>query len=145
MRKYELTGETSDDEASKNNKIDCKPNFRFISKSLTNGAAFAMEAGKIKYGDWNFMKGHALNDLLSAMERHIKEIRDGYLIDEDCSDRLGLVVNHFDCLASNLNMIYAQIEAGTLRDDRFKVKDIGLEKLSEMLHNHKLRKSQGNS
>ena len=105
-------------QAKKNDGRDAKPKLRFLHRELKFGPTRAMMAGEIKYGAWNFLKGHGLLQLLDAMERHIQAIRDGEWTDPDTTEYLGKEVTHLDCIGANLNMIYWQKDNGTLKDDR---------------------------
>lgn len=103
--------------AKKNAKKDGKASRRFIHPSSLDQMQFAMDAGEIKYGAYNFMKGHERSALISAAMRHLEKMMWGEWIDEDCTKILGREVTHLGCVLANMNMLAAQIAEGTSRDD----------------------------
>jgi hypothetical protein len=113
--------------AAKNAEIDCKPDYSFIPKSFLDQLSFVMMAGGLKYGKWNFRKGHNSSQLTSAATRHIKQIEDGIDFDDDTTNRLRAVygdkapqIMHWACVAASALMAIDQIDIGTHRDDRWK-------------------------
>lgn len=104
--------------ASKDNVKDRKPPYRYISKELLDQCAYAMLAGEMKYGAWNYLKGHTALQLIEAMERHLAELKSGIDFDKDCSDRIGKQVHHLGNVLANVNMYLTQLKVGTLVDDR---------------------------
>ena len=104
--------------ASKNDKKDNKPAMQFVHPDLGLGVGNAMRAGEMKYGDWNFLKGHGKLQLCGAILRHTYAIMKGEDIDTDTTNLLGRTVYHWDCIGSNINMMIWQREYGTLTEDR---------------------------
>ena len=107
--------------AKKNDKVDAKISRRFLHPRFKEECSLAMEAGKLKYGDFNFMKGHTILQLLDALERHLDLYKWGEDLDKDCSERLGRPVTHLGNMAACINMLLAQDDAGTLKDDRYHI------------------------
>lgn len=104
--------------AKKDNITDKKSPYKYLTRWFKNATADAHLAGEIKYGDWNFLRGHTVMQLLEAMERHIEAVKSGEDYDADCSERIGRFVHHLGCAAAGINMYLAQLELGTLVDDR---------------------------
>jgi len=105
--------------ASKNDKLDRKPDYSLIPKIFLDQLAYAMMAGEDKYGRFNYTKGHKLSQLTAAAVRHIKCLEDGDDFDNDCSERVGVSVHHASNVAACMLMLLHQRELGTLMDDRF--------------------------
>jgi len=103
--------------AKKNNAVDGKVSRRFIHYRFLDELGLALAAGELKYGAYNFTKGHDLSQLLDAAQRHLEKIQWGEWEDADCTERLGRSVSHLGCAAASLNMIMAQLELGTLNND----------------------------
>lgn len=103
--------------AKKDNKKDRKPELKYISQGLMYETSYAMMAGALKYGEFNYLKGHKASDLIEAAVRHLYSALNGDEYDTDCSERLGMPVSHLGCASANINMLLAQIEAGTVIDD----------------------------
>ena len=121
--------------ADKNNRVDAKPDHSLILPSFVDQLAYCMMAGEIKYGTFNFLKGHTVRQLTAATSRHLKRIEAGEDIDEDTTRILEhgytrpngtfipgigkrIPITHNACIAANQLMMIAQREAGTLTDDR---------------------------
>ena len=117
--------------ASKNDKRDNKPAMHFVHPDLGLGVGNAMRAGEMKYGDWNFLKGHGKLQLCSAILRHTYAIMKGEDIDADTTALLGKTVYHWDCVGANINMMIWQREYGTLKDDKPSPFKMVEEKLNE--------------
>lgn len=121
-----ITGpqETAKNEgAKKNDKKDGKPQYRYLCKRFLDETSYPMMAGVIKYGAYNFMKGHNRTQLLEAAIRHLMLDMGGEDLDKDTTDLLGQDVSHLGCALANINMLLSQLEAGTLTDDRYKGED----------------------
>jgi hypothetical protein len=108
--------------ASKNDKLDNKPDYSLLPKVFMDQVSFVMMAGAEKYGRYNYTKGHNMSQLLAAAERHLKAIQEGEDIDKDCSDRVGIDIHHAANVAANMLMLLHQLELSTIIDDRFNVK-----------------------
>ena len=106
--------------ALKNDISDGKIQHRFLHPRFKKETSLALMAGSIKYGDFNFMKGHTILQLLDAIERHLDLYKWGEDNDPDCTERMGCSVSHLGNIGANLNMLLAQIDAGTIIDDRYK-------------------------
>ena len=106
--------------ASKNDTVDNKPDYSLLPKVLMDQLAYVMMAGAQKYGRYNYTKGHNLNQLISAAERHLKLLQSGEDIDADTSGRINQQIHHAACVCANMLMLLHQRELGTLVDDRFK-------------------------
>ena len=104
--------------ALKNDKKDRKPAMQFVHPDLMEGIGNAMGAGEIKYGDWNFLKGHGRLQLLSAVLRHTFALMRGEDVDKDTTELFGRNIYHWDCIGANINMLLWQREYGTLTEDR---------------------------
>jgi hypothetical protein len=105
--------------AAKNDKMDKKPDVSLVYKETIYGCAKAMMAGEVKYGRFNYAKGHTASQLLAAAIRHLQEALWKGDVDEDCTELLGQIVEHLDCATANINMFKHQRDVGTLVDDRF--------------------------
>lgn len=105
--------------AKKNNVLDNKPDYSLLPREFLDEVAYVMQAGAIKYGRYNYCKGHNSSQLTSAATRHIKAIEAGEDFDKDCSERIGRDVSHAACVAANMLMYLHQKSLGTLEDDRF--------------------------
>jgi hypothetical protein len=104
--------------ARKDDVKDGKVGRAYMHPRTRDELELAHEAGAVKYGPLNFMDGHTTTQLLSAAIRHLeKHLWEGDL-DEDCTQRLGRPVMHLGCALAGINMLLAQIEAGTHLDDR---------------------------
>jgi Domain of unknown function (DUF5664) len=106
--------------AMKNDAADGKVGHRYLHPRFKKETSLAMEAGAIKYKAFNYLKGHTTLQLLDALERHLDLYRWGQDNDQDCSERLGRPVSHLGNMAACINMLLAQIEEGTITDDRYK-------------------------
>ena len=104
--------------ASKNDKKDMKPALEFIHPDMVLGTGNAMGAGKIKYGDWNLLKGHGKLQLCAAILRHTYAIMKGEDVDKDTTELLGRTVFHYDCICASVNMMIWQRAMGTQKSDR---------------------------
>jgi hypothetical protein len=110
-----MTKKTS---ASKNDRRDKKPDYSLIPRVFMDQLSYCMEAGAIKYGRHNYTQGHELLQLTAAATRHIKLIEEGEDIDKDTSERVGVDVHHWACIAANALMALHQLKLGTLKDNR---------------------------
>lgn len=106
--------------ASKNDKLDGKPDYSLLPEVFLTQVARAMMAGQVKYGKFNYLKGHNICQLTSAIQRHAKAIEKGEWWDEDTSKRLGQKVSHLACISASCLMALHQDEEGTLKDDTYK-------------------------
>lgn len=101
--------------ASKNDQS--KPDLSLIPPEALNAAARALMVGQIKYGRYNFYKGHKTSQLIAAAMRHLTAFMDGEENDPiDGQPHLGSVIA---CAA----MLLKQQALGTLKDDRYKAED----------------------
>lgn len=103
--------------ANKNDRLDNKPELKYICQATLAELSYAMMAGKIKYGKYNYLKGHNASQLLEAAIRHLFAVLNGEYLDADCTERLGHPVSHLGCVLANINMLLSQQEAGTLNND----------------------------
>jgi len=115
---FELVTESPATGAKKNDTTDKKLKYRFVHQTLIDECAKSMMAGEIKYGAYNYLKGHTVNQLIDAAIRHLKEYQEGETIDKDTTARGGIDVTHIGCALANLNMLLIQEKHGTLTDDR---------------------------
>lgn len=106
--------------ASKNDKLDRKPDVSLVYQDTLYECARAMMAGEQKYGRFNYTDGHTYAQLVAAAIRHLQAALWGEDLDADCSQRAGVPVSHLGCVLANLNMLIHQQALGTLVDDRFK-------------------------
>lgn len=109
-----LTGQV-EETASKADSL--KPDLSLLPRVFKAEVAKAMQFGAKKYGRWNYTKGHDIEQLIAAAERHLDAIKDG----EDLADDSRL--SHWAHVAANALMALHQAQLGTLRDGRFKKKD----------------------
>jgi hypothetical protein len=110
----------NEEAAGKNDKIDNKPDYSLLPKAFLDQVAYCMMAGADKYGRYNYLKGHKINQLTAAAGRHLKAIESGEDIDEDTSERVNKQVHHAAAVAANMLMLLHQKEENTLTDDRYK-------------------------
>lgn len=106
--------------ADKNDIKDVKPDYSLLPKIFMDQVAFVMMAGKQKYGEFNYTKGHSVRQLTSAACRHLKLIEAGEDLDIDTSTRINVEIHHWACVAANALMALHQLDLGTHQDDRFK-------------------------
>jgi hypothetical protein len=106
--------------ASKNDKKDLRADLSLLPKAFNNQVAYGMMAGAEKYGRYNYLKGHNINQLIAAAKRHLDLLQEGEDIDTDTSKRVGVDVHHAALVATNMLMLLHQLEQGTLIDDRYK-------------------------
>ena len=106
--------------ADKNDLIDNKPDYSLIPKVFMDQVSYAMMAGRDKYGEFNYTKGHSIRQLTAAAVRHIKLIESGEDLDKDLCDRTGKNVHHAAAVCANMLMLLHQLELNTSEDDRFK-------------------------
>ncbi len=113
----------STETALKDNSKDCKAPLKYVNARFTEGIAYGMLAGEIKYAAWNFLKGHDKQDLIDAAIRHLEAYRRGEIYDQDTSKRLGEkygtkapMVEHLWLAGCNLNMLAWQEENQSLKD-----------------------------
>ena len=104
--------------ANKNDKADSKPALQFVHPDFVLGVGNAMAAGEIKYGGWNFLKGHGKLQLCSAILRHTYAIMKGEDVDDNTTELFGRTVYHWDCIGANINMMIWQREHNSLIEDR---------------------------
>ena len=123
--------------ASKNDKLDAKPDLSLLPKSFNDQVAYCMMAGAMKYERGNYKKGHEITQLVSAVGRHVDLIKEGEDYDKDTSDRLkdgctsivsgifteGMGDNapkilHWANIAACALMAIEQIKLGTIKDNR---------------------------
>lgn len=91
-----------------------KPDLSLLPRGFKEAVARVMMFGVQKYGRWNYAKGHSLNQLIAAVERHLDAIKSGEDLDTE-SNQL-----HWGHVAAGALMALHQAELGTLKDDRFK-------------------------
>jgi hypothetical protein len=107
------------DKALKNDARDGKVGRHYIHPTTLRGLGAAHYAGELKYGAFNFTKGHKASQLIGAILDHAAQWSWGEDLDKDCTDRIGISVSHLDCILSNVNMLKTQLAEGTLIDDRY--------------------------
>lgn len=106
--------------AGKNDVIDGKADMSLLPEVFLIQTARAMMAGEKKYGTFNYLKGHKIRQLTSAICRHAKKIEGGEWWDSDTTGCIGQPVSHLACIAANVLMALHQDEEGTLIDNTFK-------------------------
>jgi hypothetical protein len=122
--------------ASKNDKRDVKADHSLLAPAFKDQVAYCMMAGEIKYGTFNYLKGHTIRQLMAATSRHMDRILAGEDYDEDTMDILEngytrpdgtfipgtgkrILITHNACISANQLMFLHQKEVGTLIDDRY--------------------------
>lgn len=91
-----------------------KPRMHLIPGRWQKALAQVAGFGADKYGDWNWVKGIPVTELIDATERHIADFKDG--IDFDSESKLEHVLH----AAMNLMMIYEMMRDKPEMDDRRK-------------------------
>ncbi len=91
-----------------------KPDLSLVPHCVDVAIAEALMDGEVKYGRYNYCKGHQVSKLLAAAKRHIGQFQDG----EDIAADSGL--SHLSHALANLAMIVHETQLGTLVDDRYK-------------------------
>jgi hypothetical protein len=94
-----------------------KPDLSLVPHCVEVAIAEALMDGEIKYGRYNYCKGHRVSKLLAAVKRHVGRFQDG----EDVAADSGL--SHLSHALANLAMIVHEMQLGTLVDDRYKPAD----------------------
>lgn len=94
-----------------------KPDLALLPRIFKEVVARVMMFGATKYGRWNYTKGHDIEQLIAAAERHLDALKDG----EDLANDSKL--SHWGHIAANCLMALHQIQLGTIRDGRFKRKE----------------------
>jgi hypothetical protein len=94
-----------------------KPDLALLPRVFKETVARVMMFGAKKYGRWNYTKGHDIEQLIAAAERHLDALKDG----EDVADDSKL--SHWGHIAANALMALHQIQLKTIRDGRFKRKE----------------------
>ena len=105
--------------ATKNAKKDRKPALEHVCPHFTTGVGDAMRVGEEKYGARNFM-GLDVVSIVAGIERHAAEIKKGNFIDQDCTERLGRTVYHWDCAGAGCNMLSMIYHSGKIVVDKLK-------------------------
>lgn len=100
--------------AKKNDKIDNKIPTEYLTLDGVAAMCRAFKHGGEKYDDYNYYKGHTVNQLLAACIRHVLQYKDG----EDTDGESG--VSHIGHAMASLAMLEKQKALGTLIDDRYK-------------------------
>lgn len=100
--------------AEKNDKIDNKVPAEYITLDGVESMCRAFAYGANKYADYNYYKGHTVNQLCAAAIRHILQYKDG----EDTDPESG--VCHIGHAMASLAMLEKQKRLGSLTDDRYK-------------------------
>lgn len=123
--------------AKKNDKLDNKPDHSLLSPVFKDQVSYCMMAGAIKYGTFNYLKGHTIRQLMAATSRHMDKILAGEDYDEDTTNILEkgytrpdgtfipgigkrILITHNACICANQLMFLDQKKIGTLKDDRYK-------------------------
>lgn len=91
-----------------------KVDLALIPQIALTEMARAFMVGEIKYGRYNYCKGHKSSKLVAAAMRHLKAWDDG---EDYCPKDLQ---NHLGSVMACCAMILRQIELGTHIDDRYK-------------------------
>ena len=100
------------EKAAKNDQD--KPDLSLVPRVALEACAKAFMVGEIKYGRYNYYKGHKASKLIAALLRHATAWMEGEENDpKDGQPHLGSVMA---CAA----MILKQMELGTLEDNRYK-------------------------
>lgn len=100
------------DTASKNDQQ--KADYSLVPTVALDAAAKAFMVGEVKYGRYNYYKGHKASQLVAALMRHATSWMDGEENDpKDGQPHLGSVIA---CAA----MLLQQQHLGTLKDNRYK-------------------------
>lgn len=110
--------------ASKDDKKDKKIDLSLNPPIAEAQMALAFMAGEIKYGTFNYTKGHNARQLLAAIKRHVNKLLEGEDYDQECTERTGHQVSHLGCILANCAMYLHQQQLGTLHDDRFQPEDV---------------------
>jgi len=113
--------------AKKNNKVDGKPEVGYLHPETLKQLSYAHQAGALKYGEFNYLKGHSERQLIEATIRHLYAYLWEGELDKDTTDRLGKDVTHLGCCLANINMLITQDVMDKLTKDapHRKVKDNG--------------------
>lgn len=99
-------------QASKNDQE--KPDLSLIPYSAQIAEARAMMVGAVKYGRYNYLKGHEASQLVAAAQRHLLAWFSGEENDpQDGQSHLGSV-------RACIGMLIEQQTVGTLKDNRYK-------------------------
>jgi hypothetical protein len=99
---------------SANKEQTGKIDLSLLPPAFKDQVAQVMEFGAKKYGRYNYIKGHRMcEDLLAAIERHVRDLQSGQDVAEDSK------LSHFAHIAANCLMALHQIQLGTIKDDRF--------------------------
>lgn len=101
--------------ATKHNKD--KPQIGYLHPATMAECAYAHQAGEVKYGRYNYLKGHSERELLEAAIRHLQAALWEGESDMDSSSRIGRSVSHVGCVLANMNMLLTQKALGTLKED----------------------------
>lgn len=109
--------------ALKKDKQDGKPDLSLLYSRTLEECAYALMAGEIKYGRWNYCEGHEASRLAAAAMRHLLAYLWDGDIDADSTKRLGRPVTHLGCAMANISMLLHQQDLGTLKDDRRLTRD----------------------
>jgi hypothetical protein len=99
---------------SANKEQTGKIDLTLLPPEFKDQVAQVMMFGAVKYGRYNYTKGHRMcQDLLAAIERHVRDLQKGEDVASDSK------MSHFAHIAANCLMAIHQIELGTIKDDRF--------------------------
>lgn len=91
-----------------------KPDLSLIPPIVERQLAWALMAGARKYGRNNYKKGFPMERLLASAARHISKMKEGEILDGDCTTRLGRPVTHAACAIASLAMLLECGRRGTL-------------------------------
>ncbi len=100
--------------ATKNDVIDNKIPTEYLTLDGLASMCWAFKYGAVKYDDYNYYKGHTVNQLCAAAIRHILQFKDGEDVDSES------LVSHLGHAMASLAMIEKQRALGTSIDDRYK-------------------------
>lgn len=100
--------------ATKNDVVDNKIPTEYLTLDGIASMCRAFKHGGEKYDDYNYYKGHTVNQLCAAAIRHILQFKDGEDVDSESK------VSHLGHAMASLAMIEKQRALGTSIDDRYK-------------------------
>ncbi len=91
-----------------------KPDLSLLPKIFMEEVARAFQVGEVKYGRYNYCKGHNASQLVAAAQRHMTAWFEGE--EHDPVDGQ----HHLGAAGACLAMMLRQQQLGTMIDDRFK-------------------------